>query len=245
MAETARVLVLSGVDSSGGAGQAVDLSVLDIKGVPGVGVPTAQTLQSDQSVQEVVATDELEFRARIADVTASGPITAIKIGLIPSVPILDAVAELLADLKGSPVVYDPVFRASSGGMLMSSDSFDSLESRLSGLVTVLTPNSDEAELLSGQAVNSLADSRKICTLLAQRWQSACVLKGGHWGDGDVVDVLCDGDIVEFSANRLDVQRRGTGCRFASALAAELACGASLSDGVLSARALVREYLISG
>ena len=128
---------------------------------------------------------------------------------------------------------------------MSADSFDSLESRLSGLVTVLTPNSDEAEMMSGQTVHSLPDSRRICGVLAQSWQSACVLKGGHWGDDDVVDVLYDGDVVEFAATRLDVQRRGTGCRFASALAAELAFGSSLRDGVLSARALVREYLISG
>jgi hydroxymethylpyrimidine/phosphomethylpyrimidine kinase len=229
MSRVPAVIVLAGLDPSGGAGLLADAEAIRAMGGRPLCVATALTVQTTRAARryESVSPSLVEDCARA--LLEEEDVRAIKIGMVGNAANARAIRELLPE--SIPVVVDPVLRASSGASL-----FDGPPAALLELSrgAILTPNLPEAELLLGGP----ADAR----LLLAKGPSAVLLKGGH-AAGDPVDILATPQgTTRFQSPRIPVTRRGTGCRLASALAASLAKGIPLLEAVPLAREHVRQYL---
>lgn len=236
------VLTIAGSDSGAGAGIQADLKTFAACGVYGVTALTCVTAQNPAAVRAVEALSVDMVRAQVAAIMDAFPVAAIKTGMLYTAETVACVAGLLRDYGCKQVVVDPVMVATSGGGLLRPDAVAALEAHLLPLARVVTPNIPEAERLAGMPIRSAAEMETAAGVIRRRHGSACVVKGGHLDEaGDrVIDVLCD----DSGAHRFTVARcaaretHGTGCTFSAALAAALACGQSLADGVAFAQAFV-------
>jgi hydroxymethylpyrimidine/phosphomethylpyrimidine kinase len=223
------VLVLAGLDPSGGAGLLADAEAIRAMGARPLCVATALTVQTTRAARSFKAVDAALIADSMRALLEEEDVRAIKIGMVGDAANARVIRALLP--QGIPVVVDPVLAASSGTPLFSGSPRELLELARGAL---LTPNLAEAEAL----LEGPADAR---TLLA-RGPAAVLLKGGHL-PGPPTDVLAlPGNTESFSAGRIPVKARGTGCRLASAIAAGLARGTPLREAVIDARRYVREYL---
>jgi hydroxymethylpyrimidine/phosphomethylpyrimidine kinase len=202
------------------------------------------TAQNPGGVTAIQAIDVQVVSQQIKMVCEGFPVSVAKTGMLYSAEIIRAVAA--ADLQqGIPVlVVDPVMVASSGARLLKADAVEALCSDLLPQARVITPNLHEAEILWGQAISDVDELRRAAQEIGERFDVACVAKGGHLGGDEVVDVLYDeGDEHMFSSRRVEaVQSHGAGCAFSAALAAGLAHGQLLRDAVARAKEYVRRAL---
>jgi hydroxymethylpyrimidine/phosphomethylpyrimidine kinase len=222
------VLVLAGLDPSGGAGLLADAETVRALGARPFCVATALTVQTTRAARRYQPVDADLVRESVAALLEEEDIRAVKVGMVGNAANARALAAVLPPL---PRVVDPVLAATSGAAL-----FDGKPEDLLALArdAVLTPNIPEAEALLGGP----ADASKLLALGPR----AVLLKGGHL-QGVPVDVLATAAGAErFSAPRIDARARGTGCRLASAIAAGLARGLPLRDSVIEAREHVRKWL---
>jgi len=181
--------------------------------------------------------------AQIRALRELGPIDAVKLGMIPGAAHLRAVRRVLDGLR-VPWVIDPVVRASTGGRLSGLERRDYLA--LAEPEVWITPNAVEAAWLLGvRRITDAGEARRAAEVLEALGFGGVVVKGGHLTGRTVVDVMAwQGRARELRAPRLPrgPEHRGTGCRFASALATELGRGAAPGRAVLEAAALVRRSL---
>ena len=232
---TARVLIIAGSDSGGGAGIQADIKTVTMLGGHAMTAITAITAQNTMGVQGVHAVPAEMVLMQIDSVVADIGVDAVKIGMIGSAATAAAVAERLrrSDMAGAAVVFDPVMVATSGSVLADADTIRAFETLLDR-AAVATPNLGELAALGGEAA-VLAHG---CALLA---------KGGH-GEGDtVVDRLIEadaGEVARWEAPRIaTMNTHGTGCTLASAIATGLAQGMPLEPAVARARDFVRLALM--
>ena len=245
MQETLRkALTIAGSDSGGGAGIQADLKTFAAHGVFGMSAITALTAQNTLGVQGVfeIPADfvALQIESVLTDIGAD----AVKIGMIANVAIIEAVAAKLREHAVSCLVVDPVMVAKGGDPLLRPDAVDSLARLLLPLATVVTPNIPEAEALCGTSIRTRDDMRRAALAIAKRGPRSVVVKGGHHDGTDSTDVFFDGEqFLELSAPRIATRNaHGTGCTFASAIAARLALGQSLADAVQGAKGFVTSVL---
>jgi hydroxymethylpyrimidine/phosphomethylpyrimidine kinase len=238
---TAIALTIAGSDSSGGAGIQADLKTFSALGVYGASAITALTAQNTLGVEAVHAVPPDFIRQQIEVVARDLVVGAIKIGMLATSPIIKAVAEGLDALPGVPVVLDPVMVAASGDSLLDDNAVETLRAVLVPRATLITPNLPEAAKLlgHGQAANEremTAQARALHRLGAD----AVLIKGGHAEGKEAVDILIDSEgELRLAAPRVKTRNtHGTGCTLSSAIAAELAKGASLRDAVAAAKAYV-------
>lgn len=237
------VLIVAGLDPSGGAGLVADIRVCEQLGCRPVAVATALT---EQSTVEVRATNPVpatvlgdQLRLLLTDVE----VAAVKIGMLGGEAITDELARAL-ELTAAPVVWDPVLRPTRGNVhLYEGDPRRALE-LLDGLVTLCTPNADEATALTGRTIATAGDAIAAGIELYEHGMTAALIKGGHWGDpAEVVDVLVTADGHELLAGPrvpVDEPVHGTGCALSTAIACHLALGRSLPDACRAARAFVAD-----
>lgn len=232
------VLVIGGTDSSGGAGVLQDGRVLDAFGCAARLVVTAVTAQGRGGVTAVQPMPRESLEAQVAAVASLGPVSAIKIGLIPDTATGALLAEALPRLWPQvPIILDPVLSASSGGALRAEADFGALWS----LATLVTPNLPEAAALLGapQALNRRTMTAHAKALRA-RGAKAVLLKGGHLLGESAADLLLTDEGGRwFSGRRLPGQRRGTGCALATSIAGGLAQGRDLPGAIVAARRWLR------
>ncbi len=234
------VLTIAGFDPSSGAGFTADLKTFAAHGVYGTACPMAFTVQSTQGVLR----SEPVSAALIADTLdclhADLPLAGVKIGMLGSTEALAAVAGWLGRVKlDVPVVLDPVLRSSSGYPLLPPEALPAFKQMLLPLVSVVTPNGPEAELLTGRA-----DPEEAAKILCKS-TPAVVVTGGHGLDPSTVrDLLWTaGGPVWFSGPRVQTgSTHGTGCAFSSALLANLVLGCALPEAVAAAGRYVRQAL---
>lgn len=237
-------MTVAGSDSGGGAGIQADLKAFAALGVFGTSAVTCLTAQSPGGVTGVQGVPAAFVAEQMRVVLGAFPVAAVKTGMLWSADVVEAVAGALAG-RGLPVVVDPVMIATSGSGLLRPEAMQPLRVSLLPLATVLTPNIDEAEALSGLRITDLAGLRDCARRIAGEFGVACVVKGGHLAGGaEVCDVLCCGGAVEeFRVERIAVRgTHGTGCTFSAVLAAWLARGRGLSESVGGAQAYVAESL---
>ncbi len=228
---TARILIIAGSDSGGGAGIQADIKTVTMLGGHTMTAVTAVTAQNTLGVQAVHPIPTEIVLAQIESVISDIGVDAIKIGMIGSAETANAVAGQLSALD-VPIVFDPVMVATSGSTLADAETIDAFH-RLMGIASITTPNLPELAALGGEA-SVLSHG---CLLLK---------KGGH-GDGhQIVDQIIgpNGVIKELIGKRLDTQEtHGTGCTLASALACRLGQGATVADAFDDAIRFVRLALL--
>ncbi|MBY5341059.1 bifunctional hydroxymethylpyrimidine kinase/phosphomethylpyrimidine kinase [Rhizobium leguminosarum bv. viciae] len=235
------VLSIAGSDPSGGAGIQADLKAFSARGVYGMAVLTALTAQNTQGVSGVHLVPPQFVADQINAVFADVRVDAVKIGMIANAGIADAVAGALSDHRDIPIVIDPVMIAKGGAALLAPEAVDVLTRRLLPLATLLTPNLPEAAALLHQPV---ATNRADMAAQAERLRAlgpvAVLVKGGHLDSDESPDVLATAAGLHwFEARRVPTKNtHGTGCTLSSALAAELAKGASAQEAV----AIAKDYL---
>ena len=237
-----KAMTIAGSDSGGGAGVQADLKTFAALGVYGASTLTAITAQNTVAVTSVheIPTDVItaQIDAVLTDIGAD----AVKTGMLSSSDIIECVCEALEVHGVQRLVVDPVMIAKSGDALLREDAIGSLRTRLLPLAMVVTPNIPEAEALTETTIVSDADVRRAAEAIVGMGAKSVVVKGGH-REGPATDLFYDGkEFKEFTAPRFDtVNTHGTGCTFASAVAAGLARGMVLTDAV----ALAKDYVTEG
>jgi hydroxymethylpyrimidine/phosphomethylpyrimidine kinase len=222
-------LTIAGSDCSGGAGIQADLKTFAALGVYGTSAITCIVAENPARVARVTPLAPKVVAEQIELVLEAFPVRAIKTGMLYTAEIMEAVARSLAPAlkKGVPLVVDPVLAASAGGILMRKEAFGAL-TRFMARATLVTPNRDELARLTGRSIVNLSDLEQAARELAARLGGVAVLaKGGHLPGAQAVDLLIfpDGRRRTFRTPRLrGIDPHGTGCTYASAIAAALAQG---------------------
>jgi hydroxymethylpyrimidine/phosphomethylpyrimidine kinase len=233
------VLTIAGSDSIAGAGIQADLKTFAALGVYGVSALTAVTAQNTTGIDSIVELSAQMVRAQIDQVVMDVEIAAVKTGMLATADTILAVCERVEGVPLPNLVIDPVMTASGTGMrtLLTPEAVSILKLRLMPSARVITPNVAEATILSGIEVDSLATAREAAKRIAGEGAAAVVIKGGHLGGPESVDVLFyAGTFVDLAAPRFDFRAvHGTGCTFASAIAAGLALGDDVPTAVRRAK----------
>jgi hydroxymethylpyrimidine/phosphomethylpyrimidine kinase len=237
-----RVLIIAGSDSGGGAGIQADIKTVTALGAYAATAITALTAQDTERVHSVLpvggAFVRLQMDAVLGDIGAD----CVKTGMLFDGATIDAVADGLdAAAPDVPVVVDPVMLATSGTRLLAEDAIERLKRRLIARAAVVTPNLPEAELLLGERISSLDDMRRAAAALLRLGARAVVVKGGHLPGDLLYDVALDASgAFVMEARRIATRAtHGTGCSFASAIAAGLAQGMGFRPAVERAHAYVQ------
>lgn len=228
------VLTIAGSDSGGGAGIQADIKAIEAAGCFAASAITAVTAQNTVGVQDVEVLDPDVVEAQIESVCTDLAVAAIKTGMLATEPVIEAV-DTATDTLDVPTVIDPVMVAASGDRLLDQDA-ESAYSELIAGAALVTPNADEATVLTGITIETVDDAVDAGEALLDTGADAALVKGGHWGDGRIVDVLVTPDTVEtFTHDRIATEAtHGSGCFLASSAAAHLARGESVSAAVETA-----------
>ncbi|MFN3474222.1 MAG: bifunctional hydroxymethylpyrimidine kinase/phosphomethylpyrimidine kinase [Blastomonas sp.] len=224
----ARILTIAGSDSGGGAGIQADIKTITMLGGHAMTAITAITAQNSRGVDAVQVLDTEMVIAQIDAVARDFGLDAIKIGMLGSPAIAEALADWLTAQGQIPVVFDPVMIASSGAVLADPATIAAFR-RLMGCATLVTPNLPELGALGGEAaVLELAP--------------AVLIKGGHAPGETVTDRLVNraGETARWDDPRIhSPHAHGTGCTLSSAIATLLGQGVPLEQAVERARLFVR------
>lgn len=241
-----RVLTIAGSDSSAGAGVQADLKTFAALGVYGTSVITALTAQNTREVTAVHEAPPEFVAAQIDAVVRDIRPDAVKTGMLSSAAIIEVVAAKLREYALANVVVDPVMVSKSAARLLREDAIQALVELLLPLSDVVTPNIPEAEKLVGYQLRTYLQIHDAAREIHAMGPKNVVIKGGHRDGETVVDALFDGrDIHEFSGPRIHTtSTHGTGCTFASAIAANLAMGDEVKEAVGAARRYLEGALVN-
>jgi hydroxymethylpyrimidine/phosphomethylpyrimidine kinase len=243
----ARVLIVAGSDSGGGAGIQADIKTVGALGGYAMTAITALTAQNTLGVFGVMPVPPDFIAAQMRLVLEDLGADAVKTGMLPDAAAITAVADCLqACAPAVPLVVDPVMIAKGGAALLKPDDLGALRQRLLPRASLLTPNLPEAEALLGRALPDLDAMRVGAMDLVAAGARAVLLKGGHLPGAMVHDVLAEpGGTRTFSAPRIETRHtHGTGCTLASAIATGLAEGRDLVTSVSRARAYLRQAILT-
>jgi hydroxymethylpyrimidine/phosphomethylpyrimidine kinase len=231
-----RALTIASSDSGGGAGVQADLKAFAAAGCHGMSAIVALTAQNTIGVTAIHELPPAFVRAQLEAVFGDLGVDAAKTGMLFSARLIESVADVLAE-RPVPLVVDPVMIASSGARLLEDDAVESLVDRLFPLATVVTPNSDEAEVLVGPGTPT-EQARRLVDLGAR----AAVVTGGGSGD-----LFFDGATeLEIPVRRTDVRAsHGSGCTHSATLAALLARGEDLLTAAAIAAATASDAVAHG
>jgi len=254
MAETPPVvLTIAGFDPSSGAGVTADIKTIAAHGCYGVACITAMTVQSTAGVRRMEAVDPGLITDTLNELVADVPIAAVRIGMLGAAKVVRAIADFLVERQGKSktpnVVLDPILKSSSGTDLLDAPGTKLLIEKLIPLSTVLTPNVDEAAVLTGMKVTNLDEMRATAVQLPEMGSAAVVITGGHLDKA--IDLLSytTKHGVEQEVFKAERQRsnstHGTGCAFATAIACHLALDRGLAEATLLAKTYVTAAIAAG
>jgi len=255
------VLTIAGFDPSSGAGVTADIKTIAAHGCYGVACITAMTVQSTAGVKRAEPVDPALVKDTLEELTADLSITAVHIGMLGSGKVVKAVADFLAgaDLKPSPpregtarlpnIVLDPILKSSSGADLLDSVGIKLMIDRLIPVCDVITPNLDEAAVLTGAKVMDPEAMKEAAAKLHQMGAAAVVVTGGHLDKAlDLLSFRTKHGISHevFKAERQrSNSTHGTGCAFATAMACHLALDRGLAEATLLAKTYVTAAIANG
>ncbi len=228
------IIAIAGLDPTGGAGILMDARVFAAYGRPCAGAITAIADQTHERGVEVHPTSLSVFQEMLDCALDTNP-AAVKIGMLTNSDLCRIVFEKLSEKPELPTVLDPVIRSSSGMSLLDKRGVDFLKSDLIRIVDLITPNWAEAAILSGRKIVDLEAATGAGRIMFEKYGVPALVTGGH-SQGDPVDILVDkAETLEFSAERVSGEFRGTGCALSSMITAELADGKLLQQAILSAK----------
>jgi hydroxymethylpyrimidine/phosphomethylpyrimidine kinase len=246
-------LTIAGSDSGGGAGVQADLKTFAALGAHGTCAITCLTAQNPEQVLAVQPAQPGMIAQQLDAVFAELRPAAAKTGMLFSAPIVREVARFWRSGRRPPLVVDPVMVATSGAVLLDPKARRSLENDLLPLAVLITPNLDEARLLTGLDLTEPEDLRAAARLMADRYGCAVLVKGGHLRQtADAVDVFLDPrrkvELLLSAPYVRGLSTHGTGCTYSAAIAAYLAHGYPLAEAVQGGKrfitqAIVRSYRV--
>ena len=233
-------LTIAGSDSSGGAGIQADLKTFQALGVFGMSAVTAVTVQNTQKVYDIQEIHPRIVHDQITCLFDDVEIHAVKIGMVSSIELIQAIAKALGSVNPPAIVLDPVMISKSGYHLLKQDAKDALVRYLFPLAEVVTPNIYEAQAIIGHNIHNIDDMKAAAMDVLKLGAKKVVVKGGHLGKGQATDILYDGrEFNELQSHRVDTKNtHGTGCTFSSAIAANIALGKPFFEAVTLAKAYI-------
>ncbi len=240
------VLSIAGFDPSSGAGITADIKTIAAHRCYGAACITAVTVQSTAGVKQVQPLAADLVRRTLDELAADLPIAAVRIGMLGSGKVADAVADFLSQKPLPNVVLDPILKASSGADLLDAHGIKALRERLLKLATLITPNIEEAAALTGVPVTNVPEMKLAAARLHGLGAKDVVITGGHLDQPiDLLSVAGPGACEQEELRSDRVRSRsthGTGCAFATALACNLATGRGVREAVLLAKAYVTQTI---
>jgi hydroxymethylpyrimidine/phosphomethylpyrimidine kinase len=251
------VLTIAGFDPSSGAGVTADIKTIAAHGCYGVACITAMTVQSTGGVHRVEAVDPSLVTETLQELASDIPIAAVHIGMLGSAKVVKAVVEFLSQRSGKAglrsklpnVVLDPILKSSSGADLLDAAGTRLLIEKLIPLADVITPNVDEAAVLTGLKVTDLDEMRAAAAKLHEMGSAAVVITGGHLDKAIDLLSFTTKQGVEEEVFKAERQRsnstHGTGCAFATAMACHLALDRGLAEAALLAKTYVTAAIAAG
>jgi hydroxymethylpyrimidine/phosphomethylpyrimidine kinase len=242
----ARALTIAGSDPSGGAGIQADLKVFTRLRVYGMSVITSLTAQNTTGVTGVFDVTPDFVAAQLDAVLQDIPADAVKTGMLSNAGIVEVVAAKVREYGLRKLVVDPVMIAKSGSILLRGDAIDAVRRILAPLAMLITPNTEEAQTLTGRAIRTAEDMEEAALRIYDLGARNVLIKGGHL-EGDAVDVLFDGtDFHHFRADRIQTKdSHGTGCVLSAAVTAYTASGQPLIEAVRLAKEFATEAIRRG
>lgn len=236
------VLSIAGTDPSGGAGAAADCKTFCAHHCFALNVITAVVSQNTQGVRGYMDVAPGLIASQIDAVFEDISVDAVKIGMVSNPDTIRVIAEKIKQYQPAIVVIDPVMVATSGHRLLQPEAERALKEILIPLADVLTPNIPEAEVLTGQTIQTCEEMEEAAKTIAAMGARAVLVKGGHRVT-DATDILYDGQrFYHFKGKRVQsTSTHGTGCTLSSAIASNLANGSSLETAVKDAK----EYVFQG
>ncbi len=243
------VLTVAGSDCSGGAGIQADLKTFGALGCYGMSAITALTAQNTTGVYDIHAVPASFVAGQLDVVFSDIRVHAVKIGMLFSVEVIEAVADRLKRYDAGPVVLDPVMVAQSGDKLLKDDAIDAVKQLLAPLACVITPNLPEAAVMLNRPIASLSEMEAAARDITGFGAGAALIKGGHLESRERTDALYIRKGDRFAAIQGDYihtrNNHGTGCTLSSAIAAFLARGADTEAAVRQAKAYITEAIRMG
>jgi hydroxymethylpyrimidine/phosphomethylpyrimidine kinase len=238
---TAIAVTIAGSDSSGGAGIQADLKTFSALGVYGASIITALTAQNTRGVTGIHDVPPDFVAAQMDAVFSDLKVDAVKIGMLSSRAIIEAVATGLDRQRAKNIVLDPVMVATSGDRLLAPDAVDALRNSLIARALIVTPNLPEAAALADAPLaRTEAEMEAQARAILRLGVRYVLIKGGHGGGDESVDLMIGGDgVVRLLAKRIDTKNtHGTGCTLSSAIAAHLARGLDVVAAAHAAKTYV-------
>jgi len=228
-------MTIAGSDSSSGAGIQADLKTFAAHEVYGCSVLTAITAQNTLNVYAARSMGAKLVAAQIDAVLEDFPVAAAKTGMLPNASVVRSVTARLNQLPDLPLVVDPVVVATSGARLIDEGALRAIQKHLIPAATLLTPNLEEAAILSGHSIANESQLQNAAEQLLATGCQAVLIKGGHAPGQRIVDILQTADGLErFEHPRQSGQYHGTGCTLSASITANLCLGMTLTDAVAGA-----------
>ena len=229
-------LTIAGSDSSGGAGIQADIKTMTVNGVFAMSAVTALTAQNTTGVTGIMEVTPAFLKEQLDSIFTDIRPDAVKIGMVSSAGLIQAIAEKLKEYHAKQIVVDPVMVATSGAKLINDDAVSVLKEKLLPLSDIVTPNIPEAEVLSGIEIKTEADMTAAAEIIGKLYHCAVLLKGGHQLN-DANDLLYSQGVCRwFYGKRIhNPNTHGTGCTLSSAIASNLAKGFSMNESVRRAK----------
>lgn len=229
-------LTIAGSDSSGGAGIQADIKTMTANGVFAMSAVTALTAQNTTGVAGIMEVTPAFLKEQLDSIFTDIRPDAVKIGMVSSAGLIQAIAEKLKEYHAKQIVVDPVMVATSGAKLINDDAVSVLKEKLLPLSDIVTPNIPEAEVLSGIEIKTEEDMTAAAEIIGKLYHCAVLLKGGHQLN-DANDLLYSQGVCRwFYGKRIhNPNTHGTGCTLSSAIASNLAKGFSVNESVRRAK----------
>jgi hydroxymethylpyrimidine/phosphomethylpyrimidine kinase len=226
-------LTIAGSDSGGGAGIQADLKTFQQFGVFGTSVIVALTAQNTLGVRAVETVPDSMISAQLNALAEDLPPAALKTGMLAEAGVVRRVARTIRETGWAPLVVDPVMVSTSGARLLAAEAEEVIRDDLLPLCALVTPNTDEAAILTGRVVHDVATMERAATTLLRFGAGAVLVKGGHLGTGEITDILATSSgLRQFRHPRIETtSTHGTGCTLSAAITAGLALGRPLEEAV--------------
>ncbi len=232
-------LTIAGSDPSGGAGLQADLKTFAAHGVYGMSAITSVTSQNTLGVTGVFDIPTEVVKTQLDAIFTDIFPNSVKIGMLSSSEIINAIADKLIEYNVKNIVLDTVMVSTSGHNLLRPDAVDALTSRLFPLADIITPNLYEAQILCGFEIHTQAEMVSAAEYIYNKYKTNLLIKGGHLSYTSS-DLLYNGDALWFEGKHIDnPNTHGTGCTLSSAIAANLALGFDIRSSVKNSKKYIR------
>lgn len=242
------VLTIAGFDGSGGAGIQADIKTISALGCYATSVLTALPVQNTQGVQKIYPVPVEAVIDQIESIFEDIIPDAVKIGMVHTPELVEAIAATLSRYQKVPIVFDPVMVATSGHRLIELETINTITEKLFPLADVLTPNMDEATILAGMEVKTTEQMKIAGQRIKELGCKTMLLKGGHQEGARITSVFIDetGSFHSFETEKFDTNNtHGSGCTLSSAIASFIALGKSLFEAVALAQDYVFNAILHG